>query len=109
MSFLMITFVVSGLFLAAVCVPLMLDRIPPNGLYGFRLKKTMENPDIWYPVNRYSGRRLFLASLLLVLAAVGFAQIPGITMDVYSYAVLATWLVLFALAIVSSIRYMNSL
>jgi hypothetical protein len=24
-------------------------------LFGFRVKKTMENPDIWYLVNVYSG------------------------------------------------------
>ena len=106
---LLITFMVSGLVLAAVCVPLILGWIPPNGLYGFRVRKTMEHPEIWYPVNKYGGKRLFLSSLLLVLAAVGFAYIPDLSIEVYSYAVLVTWMVGITIAIVSAFRYMNSL
>ena len=36
----------SGALLAALSVPMIMGKIPPNGLYGFRVKKTMENPDI---------------------------------------------------------------
>jgi hypothetical protein len=50
-----ITLVVSGFVLAAICVRLILGRIPPSGLYGFRVRKTMEHPEIWYPVNKYGG------------------------------------------------------
>jgi hypothetical protein len=105
----MFTFVVSGLVLAAVSVPLILGWIPPNGLYGFRVRKTMEHPEIWYPVNKYGGERLLLTSLLLVLAAVGYTFMPGLPIDVYSYAVLITWVFGFTFAIVSSFLYMNTL
>ena len=109
MLVLLITFVVSGLALAGVSIPLILERIPPNGLYGFRVRKTMDNPQIWYPVNKFAGKRLFWASLVLVLAAVGVYFIPNLRIDVYSYAILGIWLVAFAWAIVSTVRYMNSL
>lgn len=109
MSILMFTFIVSGLVLAAVCVPLILGLIPPNAFYGFRVRKTIENPEIWYPVNKYGGKRMFLASLLLVAAAIGYRYIPDLSVDVYSFAVLITWVVVFAIAIVSSFRYMNTL
>ena len=102
-------FIVSGLVLAVVSVPLILGRIPPNGWYGFRVRKTMEHPEIWYPVNKYGGERLLVTSLLLVLAAVGYTYIPGIDLEVYSYAVLVTWVVGATIAIVSSFRYMNRL
>jgi SdpI/YfhL protein family len=109
MMVLMFTFVVSGLALVAVCVPLILGKIPPNGLYGFRVRKTMEHPEFWYPVNKYGGTRLLLASLLLVMAAVGYSYIPGIAPDVYSYAVLATWVVPTTITLVGTFRYMNTL
>ena len=48
---------------------MIMGKIPPNGLYGFRVKKTMENPDIWYPVNAYSGKWLLAIGLVMVLAA----------------------------------------
>ena len=105
----MVTFIISGLALVAVCVPLILGLIPLNGLYGFRVRKTMQHPETWYPVNKYGGARLLMANLLLVVAAVGYTYIPGISIDVYSYAVLITWLVGATFALVSSFRYMNTL
>ena len=62
----MVIFILSGVVLAVVSVPLMMGKIPPNGLYGFRVRKTMEHPEIWYPVNKYGGERL------LILARSGF-------------------------------------
>jgi len=109
MLILMLLFLFSGVLLAALSVPLIMGKIPPNGLYGFRVKKTMENPDIWYPVNVYGGKWLMAAGLVLVLAVVGLFFIPGISLDVYSYAVLAVWAVMFTVAMVTSFRFMNSL
>jgi hypothetical protein len=109
MIILTILFTVSGLVLAGISIPLVLGKIPPNGLYGFRVKKTMENPDIWYPVNAYSGKWLLATGLCMVLAAIGFAVIPGITLDVYSYGILLVWGIVFTIALVASFRYMKSL
>jgi hypothetical protein len=109
MTILLFLFLCSGLLVTALSVPMILGKIPPNGLYGFRVKKTMENPEIWYPVNAYSGKWLLATSLMMILAAVGFYFVPGISLDVYSYAVLGVWVVGFTIAIVASVRYMNSL
>jgi hypothetical protein len=105
----MFTFVLSGLVLVAVCVPLIRGWIPPNGMYGFRVRKTMEHPEIWYPVNKYGGKRLALSSLQLIAVAVGYTYLPGLSAEGYSYAVLITWMVGITLAVVSSFRYMDTL
>jgi SdpI/YfhL protein family len=109
MVVLMLMFLFSGLLLAALSVPMILGKIPPNGLYGFRLKKTMENPEVWYPVNAYSGKWLLVAGLGQALAASGIYFIPGISIDAYAYAVLGVWLGIFATALIASIRYLDSL
>ena len=109
MIILMLMFLFSGGLLAALSVPLVIGKIPPNGLYGFRVKKTMEDPDIWYPVNRYGGKWLLAAGLVLALAAVGLFFVPGISLDGYSYSVLAVWVAIFTIAMVVSFRYMNLL
>jgi uncharacterized membrane protein len=109
MTVLMVTFVTIGIVLAAVCIPLILERIPPNRLYGFRVRKTLEYPEIWYPVNKYGGARLLMSSLLLIMAAIGYTQIPGISIDVYKYAVLTTWIVGCIIGFLSSFRYMGTL
>jgi hypothetical protein len=102
-------FVISGLLLAGLSIPMILRKIPPNGLYGFRVRKTMENPDIWYRVNSYSGKWLLATGLVIAATAFGIAFIPGISLDMYAYAVLAVWVVVFTILIVTSVRYMNSL
>jgi len=43
----------AGILLAILSIPLMRRKIPPNGLYGFRTQKTMDNPELWYLVNQY--------------------------------------------------------
>ena len=109
MIILMMLFLFSGLLLAALSIPMIMGKIPPNGLYGFRVKETMDNPEIWYTVNVYSGKWLLAASLVQALAAVVAFYIPGITLDVYAYIVLAVWVVVFSAALTASIRYLNSI
>jgi hypothetical protein len=109
MTILLSMFVISGMLVGFISVPLIMGKIPPNGLYGFRVKKTMENPEIWYRVNAYSGKWLLGIGIAMIMAASGFALIPFISLDFYAYAVLAVWVIIFTLAMIFSIRYLNSL
>ncbi len=109
MQLLLIMFICTGLLLAGLSVPMILGRIPPNGLYGFRVKKTMERPEIWYPVNRYSGKWLLGTGLCLVVASVILAQFPSLALEYYSLGVLAVFVLIFTIAIIASVRYMNRL
>jgi uncharacterized membrane protein len=109
MTILFHLFLGSGVLIMALSVPMILGKIPPNGLYGFRVKKTMENPDFWYPVNVYSGKWLMAIGLVMILASTVFFFVPGISLDVYAYAVLGVWVIVFSTAMVASVRYMNSL
>lgn len=43
------------LVVSAVSVPMILGRVPPNSSYGFRTRKTLRSPEIWYPANRAAG------------------------------------------------------
>jgi SdpI/YhfL family protein len=44
------------LFLGALEVvlsfPFLLEKVPPNQLYGFRTDETLSNPEIWYKANK---------------------------------------------------------
>jgi hypothetical protein len=81
----MLLYVATGLVLAALSAPLILHKIPPNPFYGFRLPKTMNNPDIWYDINAYGGWRLLIAGLISSAVAAGLYYLaPGLSMDVYA-------------------------
>jgi hypothetical protein len=69
----------TGLLLAVISVPLILQKIGPNPWYGFRVKKTLANPAVWYPVNAYAARRLLVVGLVTSGAAVLLSFVQGST------------------------------
>lgn len=102
-------FIIIGVLLSILSIPMIVKIIKPNSLYGFRVKKTMENPDIWYAVNSYSGKWLLGTGLVIVAAAIGLTYVPSITLDAYAFGMLAVFVVAFAISLVASVRYLNSL
>jgi hypothetical protein len=63
-------FAIPALLLFLVSVPLVMGLIPRNRLYGFRTKKTLSDDGIWYPVNRFAGVAIVIASVVYVVVAV---------------------------------------
>ena len=108
MFVLLILFTSSGLFLAAVSIPLIFQKIGPNSLYGFRVRRTLENPAVWYPVNAYAAKRLFTVGLLLAAAAGLLFVVPGI--DLLGYALSCAFVGLggLAVALIQSFLYLRS-
>ena len=52
---LLILFLLIGLLMIGLAIPLILGKVPPNSWYGFRIRLTLDDPEIWYPANRYGG------------------------------------------------------
>jgi uncharacterized membrane protein len=59
------------LLLIAVCgvvgalsVPLILKKVRPNPLYGFRTPRTLSNPEIWYPANAFAGWAMLIGAVM---------------------------------------------
>ncbi len=51
----------------AVCIPLLLRKVPPNAIYGFRTPKTLSDPQIWYEANYRGAVDLTVASVIGLL------------------------------------------
>lgn len=64
-------FVVNGLLLIGLAIPLIRRRVKPNPWYGFRTAKTMSSEAIWYEANAYAGRWLLWVGIVFVAAAIG--------------------------------------
>ena len=75
----LLTFVFVGVLFIAIAVPLMRGMVKPNPWYGFRTPKTLNNPDLWYKVNAYSGRLFLGQGVMLALAAIILALVPGMS------------------------------
>ena len=103
------TMLAGGIAIILFSIPLYLQKIGHNGWYGFRVKKTIENPDLWYPVNKYFSGWLMLAGVVTILAALGLFFVPGLGLDTYSIACAVIFTVVFAVAVTMTTKYMNSL
>jgi uncharacterized membrane protein len=57
-----ISFLVPCAIIAVVSIPLMLNVVPPNRVYGFRTQQTLSNRELWFRANRFAGCALFIAS-----------------------------------------------
>lgn len=98
-----------GILLMIISIPMIYHKIRPNHFYGFRVNKTLENPQIWYDVNEYSGKRLFVAGAVISLAAMGVSLLPNLDPGLYSLITGAVNVVLMVVVLVQSIIYLNTL
>jgi uncharacterized membrane protein len=59
-------FLANGLLFSGLAIPMIRGMVPRNGLYGFRVPKTLASDAVWYPANRYMGRCLLVSGAILV-------------------------------------------
>lgn len=107
MTALLVMYVVFGLLLAALAVPLLLDKVPPNPWYGFRVPSTLSDPALWYKVNRYTARGLLATGVLTALGAIILYRVPDLSVDAYAWLALAVFAVPFLITIVTAARYLR--
>lgn len=82
-----VIFVFISAVMAALTIPMVRRRVPPNAAYGLRVRATFADEWVWYEANEKSGRDLLYVSIALGVLAVGLALVPGISEDTY----LALW------------------
>ncbi|MGH9840254.1 MAG: SdpI family protein [Blastocatellia bacterium] len=59
-----------GAVFILVGLPFFFEMVKPNWISGFRLRKTLSNPRIWYAANRVMGRDFIVAGIVLLSVAV---------------------------------------
>jgi hypothetical protein len=103
------TCVLMGLTFAGLAIPLLLQRIPPNGWYGFRTRLTRSDPRIWYPVNAWGARRLLWLGAGTLLVAPASLLIPETWLPAYLLAVSGLWVGALVVVLVLGVRYARRL
>ena len=72
----MLFWIVPALFIV-IAIPLILQRVPRNRLYGFRTPRTLASDEIWYPANRVAGIALATAGVLWLAMALVVSRETG--------------------------------
>ena len=59
----------SGGLFVGLALPLVAKRVKPNGWYGFRVKQTLSDTQIWYKANKAAGVGLLVAGTTIIITA----------------------------------------
>lgn len=109
MLFILLVHVSAGLLTASLAVPLMRRKVGPNALYGFRVRRTLDDPRVWYEANAFAGKCLFLAGIGTVLACLALYSIPGIDPIAFAAACPTILLAGLATGLALSFRHLSLL
>jgi hypothetical protein len=109
MEVLLILFVCSGLILVGLSIPLIMGKIGPNPWYGFRVRRTLSDPAVWYAVNAYSAKRLLVVGIVSIVSAVVLYSVPEIGVAAYAWSCGAITVAGLVVALIQSIRVLRSL
>jgi hypothetical protein len=108
-TILFVLYLAVGAAFIGLSTPLVRGRIAPNAWYGFRIKRTMENPGIWYPANRYAGYHLLALGIAIVVAASTMYALHSIGFVCYALSCLTVTLAGLAVGVIRSIRRLDEL
>jgi len=65
-----LTFVGLGVLFIALAIPLVLEWVEPNRIYGVRTPRTLASPENWFRANHFGGFCLLVAGLQVLLGGV---------------------------------------
>ena len=60
----LVTILACDLLFILIAIPLVLRKVPPNHVYGFRTRATLTDDYNWYETNAYFGRRFIISSIV---------------------------------------------
>jgi len=109
-----------GILIAGLAIPLILGKIKPNRLYGFRTKKTLSDEKIWYPANKYAGKIMIITGIIISIASLAvyliftninlFIGIPEKTIQIMLNIIwLAIIMLPIIIMIIASLLYLKKL
>jgi len=105
-----IRYMILSVVMIIVALPLILEKVRPNNAYGFRTKKTLSDPGVWYAANRFTGWMLAVSGCVSIAGLVIVGNIPGMSDGAnYSLVCLGVFLVPLILALVASTVYVTKL
>ena len=73
----LITVLACDALFVVLSIPLVLRKVGPNVVYGYRTPATLADEELWYGANAFFGVRFIVASLVSAVAALYLCR-PGL-------------------------------
>jgi len=102
-----ITYIIASIIIILVSIPLILNKVKPNTLYGFRTFKTLSNKEILYKANKFSGIALLTSSTITIVSVIFLRYIIGL--NEISIVYVCAFLLPLILSTAISLLYVNKL
>ena len=64
---LFIVYLLCGVIIVILSLPLLSGKIPPNHWYGLRIPVTLNDKSIWIKANKIAGKYLFVYGISVIL------------------------------------------
>ena len=105
-----IIFLLIGFMEIILGIPLLLEKVKPNWIYGFRLPKTLSNKEIWYKTNKYAGRDLIVSGMIVTLGSLFLLTLSGsVSFDLIVFIGVLLIVVPVVLVLVRGLIYLKKL
>jgi hypothetical protein len=106
--FILAMFLMVGVVIAFISLPLIWGAVGPNPWYGLRVKATLDDPRVWYSANRYAALWMFGAAVVfIVTAATVYFLFPKLGIAPYALTCAAALFVGLAIGLVQSLRHIS--
>jgi hypothetical protein len=97
-----------GVVLAVISLPLIWGAVAPNPWYGLRVKATLNDPRVWYSANRYAAVWMLAAAVVfIVTAAAVYFLFPRLGIAPYALTCAGALFVALAIGLVQSFRHIS--
>jgi uncharacterized membrane protein len=104
-----ILYIIIGLILMAISIPLKNAKVAMNHFYGVRLKKSYSSEKNWYLMNAYGGKQLLIWSAVIVVLGMITFFIPFYGSEIYIALFAFLPLVVLVIPIYLIVRYSRTL
>jgi uncharacterized membrane protein len=108
-TYMLLMQVIPGLLLIALSVPLIRGKIGPNPWYGFRVRRTLEDPAVWYKANAFAGKTLICAAIAMIVCSLTLYVAPGLDGPTYAIACAAVVFGALGTSVVLSFRFLGQI
>ncbi len=99
----------TGLLLIGLSIPLILEKIGPNIWYGFRVRRTLEDPVVWYKANAYAGKALIGPAIAMIAFSTIFFLVPVFDPPTYATACAMVTLGSLGICVLACFRYLGQI
>ena len=106
---LLVVFLLSGMLLAGLGLPLIFRWVGPNTIYGFRVRRTLADREVWFAANRYSGCGRTATGFIEMVVAGGRYRVVGLSAGAYAMVCGGVTVAMVLAGLIASFRYLGRL